>query len=65
MGACPILARKGFRSCLIFHPGEASCYVLAGGGPSHVDLFDPKPVMEQMAVKKFPSPFEGQRVCRP
>ncbi|MCU0711199.1 MAG: DUF1501 domain-containing protein [Pirellula sp.] len=30
-----------------------------GGGPSHVDLFDHKPVMEQMAGKEIPESIRG------
>ena len=30
-----------------------------GGGPSHVDLFDPKPVMQEMAGKDIPDSIRG------
>ena len=30
-----------------------------GGGPSHVDLFDPKPVMKEMAGKDIPDSVRG------
>src|SRR5215471_327620 len=30
-----------------------------GGGPSHVDLFDPKPVMKALAGKDIPDSIRG------
>ena len=30
-----------------------------GGGPSHVDLFDPKPTMREMAGKDIPDSVRG------
>ncbi|MEY5027266.1 MAG: hypothetical protein RLZZ244_2794, partial [Verrucomicrobiota bacterium] len=30
-----------------------------GGGPSHVDLFDPKPVLQQMAGQDIPDSVRG------
>ncbi len=30
-----------------------------GGGPSHVDLFDEKPVMQSMAMKEIPDSIRG------
>ena len=37
-----------------------------GGGPSHVDLFDPKPVMRATAGKDIPDTVRGMtRLSRP
>lgn len=43
------------------HPPKAKRVVILwqGGGPSHVDLFDPKPVMAQMAGKDIPDSVRG------
>jgi hypothetical protein len=38
---------------------QACCGSVAGGGPSHVDLFDPKPVMREMAGKDIPDSVRG------
>ena len=43
------------------HPPRAKRVVVLwqGGGPSHVDLFDPKPVMSKMAGKDIPDSVRG------
>lgn len=35
-------------------------YLWQGGAPTHVDLFDPKPVMETMAMKELPESVRGK-----
>ena len=43
------------------HPPKAKRVVVLwqGGGPSHVDLFDPKPLMRKMAGKDIPDSVRG------
>ena len=43
------------------HPPKAKRVVVLwqGGGPSHVDLYDPKPVMSKMAGKDIPDTVRG------
>jgi hypothetical protein len=43
------------------HPPRAKRVVVLwqGGGPSHVDLFDPKPLMKKMAGKDIPDSVRG------
>jgi hypothetical protein len=43
------------------HPPKAKRVVILwqGGGPSHVDLFDPKPAMAEMAGKDIPDSVRG------
>jgi hypothetical protein len=43
------------------HPPKAKRVVILwqGGGPSHVDLFDPKPAMVEMAGKDIPDSVRG------
>lgn len=43
-------------------PAKAKRVVLLwqGGGPSHVDLFDPKPMMEKFAGQDIPDSIRGQ-----
>jgi hypothetical protein len=43
------------------HPPRAKRVVVLwqGGGPSHVDLFDPKPLMSKMAGKDIPDSVRG------
>jgi hypothetical protein len=43
------------------HPPKAKRVVILwqGGGPSHVDLFDPKPTMVEMAGKDIPDSVRG------
>jgi hypothetical protein len=43
------------------HPARAKRVVVLwqGGGPSHVDLFDDKPVMRKMAGKDIPESVRG------
>ncbi len=43
------------------HPPRAKRVVVLwqGGGPSHVDLFDPKPLMRKMAGKDIPDTVRG------
>ncbi|MDE0105967.1 MAG: DUF1501 domain-containing protein [Bryobacterales bacterium] len=46
-------------------PGKAArvIFLFQSGGPSHVDLFDPKPVLARRAGEEIPeSVFKGQRV---
>ena len=48
------------RACLTMRPKAKRVVVLwQGGGPSHVDLFDPKPVMRTMAGKDIPDSVRG------
>ncbi|TLD68728.1 DUF1501 domain-containing protein [Phragmitibacter flavus] len=34
-------------------------YLWQGGGPSHVDLFDPKPLLQKMAMQDLPESIRG------
>ena len=49
------------------HLAKAKRVVLfwQGGGPSHIDLFDPKPVLREMEAKISQIPSEAARDCPP
>ena len=42
-------------------PGKAKrvIYLWQGGGPSHIDLLDPKPTLERMAMQDIPESIRG------
>lgn len=53
-------AENGLPGLPHFAPKAKRVVVLwQGGGPSHVDLFDPKPVMREMAGKDIPDSVRG------
>ncbi len=37
---------------------KACIFIFIEGGPSHIDLFDPKPLLDKMAGQKIPSSFK-------
>jgi uncharacterized protein DUF1501 len=57
-GADPLAVRKPH------HPAKAKrlIFLFMSGGPSHVDLFDPKPKLKEFAGK--PLPFEQPKLVR-
>lgn len=56
----PILAEGGLLG-LPHHQAKAKRVIVMwqGGGPSHVDLFDDKPMMREMAGKEIPESIRG------
>jgi Protein of unknown function (DUF1501) len=54
-------AALGAQPGLPHHPPKAKRVIVMwqGGGPSHVDLFDDKPVMREMAGKEIPESVRG------
>ncbi len=54
------IGQRGLPGLPHFAPRAKRVVVLwQGGGPSHVDLFDPKPVMNAMAGKNIPDSVRG------
>ena len=49
----PLLPRKGHHVA----KAKSVIFLFMEGGPSHIDLFDPKPVLNQLAGKPLPDSF--------
>ncbi len=68
-----LLAESGFGAALAddplaakppHHPAKAKSviWVFAEGGPSHVDTFDPKPLLRDLAGKAVPESFDPPKI---
>lgn len=59
--SAPASSMPGLPGLPHFAPKAKRVVVLwQGGGPSHVDLFDPKPVMRELAGQDIPDSIRGQ-----
>ncbi|MBT5925028.1 MAG: DUF1501 domain-containing protein, partial [Verrucomicrobia bacterium] len=57
--AAPFTANDPLRAKIPHAPGKAKniIFLFMEGGPSHIDLFDPKPLLNKLAGKKLPDSF--------
>jgi hypothetical protein len=42
-------------------PARAVIHIFANGGPSHIDTFDPKPVLDSLAGRELPASLKTER----
>lgn len=70
LAALATLMREDVQALAANHPGVTGfpgiapkakrvIYLWQGGGPSHVDLFDPKPLLQKMAMQDLPASVRG------
>jgi hypothetical protein len=60
VAAAATSGNRGFLNCLILREKPKEWSVCGrGGGPSHVDLFDPKPMLTKLASQDIPESVRG------
>ena len=57
-GACRACGNWGRQNSAFPCPGQEHHFLFMEGGPSHLDLFDPKPLLNKLAGQTLPDSFE-------